>query len=300
MNRGLLRCLFVLVLAAGSVNATADIRVSDDSGREVLLARPATRIISLAPHIVELLFAAGAGDRIVGTVEYSTFPEAAKSIPRIGDSAQLDLERIISLKPDLIVVWQHGNAQRQLDRLLRLGIPVYYNEPRSLSDIAKSVEQFGILTGNEAHALPAAREFQKRESALRARYEGRSPVKVFYQIWEKPLMTVNGEHIISDMMRLCGGKNVFAQLKQLVPVVSTEAVLVADPEAIGGATAEVNTIGKLDNWKKWPRLLAVARDNLFVIHSDLISRHTPRMLDGAQQMCESIELARARRPKDAR
>ncbi|MFM9967281.1 MAG: cobalamin-binding protein [Burkholderiales bacterium] len=289
--------LFCAALLFISNSCFSQIRLTDDSGRVVTLAQPARRIVTLAPHIVELLFAAGAGERIVGAVEYSYFPEAAKRIPRIGDSAQLDLERIVALKPDLIVVWQHGNAQRQLDRLLNLGIPVYYNEPRSLSDIARSIEQFGRLSQTEAIALPAAREFEKREAELRARYSGRVKLRVFYQIWEKPLMTINGEHIISDMIRLCGGENVFANLQTLVPVVSTEAVLAANPEVIGGATAEVNTSGHLDNWKKWTRIDAVLRDNLFVIHSDLISRHTPRLLDGVQAMCEHIDAARARRPR---
>ena len=288
-----LLCILLILL---SNKAIAEIRLADDSGRTVTLAQPAKRIITLAPHIVELLYAAGAGDRIVGAVEYSYFPEAAKSIPRIGDSAQLDLERIVAMKPDLIIVWQHGNAQRQLDRLLSLGVPVYYNEPRSLDDIARSIEQFGKLAGSEVVAQPAASEFLRREAELRARYWRLASVKVFYQIWDKPLMTVNGEHIISDMMRLCGGENVFAGLKQRVPVISTEAVLTANPEAISGASAEVGATGKLDNWKKWPSLLAVSRNNLFVIDGDLISRHTPRMLEGARIMCEQIDAARSRRP----
>ena len=292
-----IRCgLVALVFALACVPAVAAIAVVDDSGRSVTLAQPARRIITLAPHIVELLFAAGAGGQVVGAVDYSNYPEAATRIARIGDSAQLDLERIVALKPDLIVVWLHGNAQRQLDKLLELGIPVYYNEPRGLSDIANSIEQFGRLAGSEAVAGPAARAFAAREAQLRARYASRSIVRVFYQIWEKPLMTINNEHMISDMLKLCGGENVFADLKQLVPVISTEAVLAADPEAIGGASAEVNTRGKLDNWKKWLRIRAVARDNLFVIHTDLISRSTPRILDGVQQMCEQLDAARTRRP----
>ena len=274
----------------------AEIRVTDDSGRVLMLSQPARRIISLAPHIVELLFAAGAGSQVVGTVEYSSYPEAATRIPRIGDSAQLDLERIVALKPDLIIIWQHGNAQRQLNTLLKFGIPIYYNEPRSLADIARSIEQFGLISGNEALANSAGRDFTRRTAALRSRYTGRPAVRVFYQIWENPLMTINGEHIISDMLRLCGGVNVFAALKPLAPVISTEAVLAANPEVIGGATAEVNTSGRLDNWQKWTGMLAVARGNLFVVHTDLISRHTPRMLTGVQQICEHIEMARTRRP----
>ncbi len=291
----LLRCVLVAVLALGSAPVGAEIRLADDSGRSVTLKQPAQRIISLAPHLTELLFAAGAGEHVVGTVEYSNFPAAAQRIPRIGDSAQLDLERIVALKPDLIVVWQNGNAQRQLDKLLRLGVPVYYNASRRLAGIARAIEQLGRLAGTETIAFPVARAFVAREAELRQGYAGRSSVTVFYQIWDKPLMTVNGDHLISDVIRLCGGQSVFADLKLLTPVISTEAVLAADPEAIGGVSAEAGQAGSLDAWKKWPHLKAVARGNLFIIPADLITRNTPRILDGAQQLCEHLDAARARR-----
>ncbi len=284
----------VLALAS-AVAAAAEIRLIDDAGRGVSLKQPAQRIISLAPHLTELLFAAGAGGRVVGTVEYSDYPLAAQSIARVGDSAQLDLERIVALKPDLLLVWQDGNAQRQLETLLQLGIPVFYNEPRRLPDIARAIEQIGLLAGTEAVALPAARAFAARVAELRRRYAGRAPMSVFYQIWDQPLMTVNGEHLISDVIRLCGGQNVFAGLKPLTPEISTEAVLAADPEAIAGMSAEAGQAGNLDQWKRWPRLQAVARGNLFVIDSDIISRNTPRILEGAEQLCKHLAAARARR-----
>lgn len=290
-----LRCLLVAVMALAGAAAAAEIRLTDDAGRSVVLKRPAQRIISLTPHLTELLFAAGAGGKVVGTVEYSNYPLAAQRIARIGDSAQLDLERVVALKPDLVVVWQYGNAQRQLDKLLRLGIPVYYNEPRRLPDIARAIEQLGRLAGSEAVALPAAQAFVARAAELRRRYAGRAPVTLFYQIWDRPLMTVNGEHLISDAIRLCGGQNVFAGLKRLTPEISTEAVLAADPEAIAGVTAEAGQAGNLDAWKQWPHLQAVARGNLFVIPSDIISRNTPRILDGAQELCQHLDAARARR-----
>jgi iron complex transport system substrate-binding protein len=290
------RALLAAVLAlASAVAAAAEIRLIDDAGRGVSLKQPAQRIISLAPHLTELLFAAGAGGRLVGTVEFSDYPPAAQGIARVGDSAQLDLERIVALKPDLVLVWQDGNAQRQLEKLLQLGIPVFYNEPRRLPDIARAIEQFGLLAGTEAVALPSARAFAARVEELRRRYADRAPVSVFYQIWDQPLMTVNGEHLISDVIRLCGGQNVFAGLKPLTPEISIEAVLAADPEAIAGMSAEAGQAGNLDQWKRWPRLQAVARGNLFVIDADLISRNTPRILDGAEQLCEQLAAARVRR-----
>jgi len=296
MKAAVLRCVLMAALALASAAASGEIRLTDDSGRTVTLDRPAQRIISLAPHITELAFAAGAGDRIVGTVEYSNYPEQAKAIARIGDSALLDLERIVALRPDLILVWKHGNAQRQLDKLLSLGIPVFYNQPNRLSDIAHSIEKLGRLAGTEPAASAAARAFVAREAELRKRYSGGAPLRVFYQIWERPLLTINDEHIISDVIKLCGGRNVMGALNKLVPEISTEAVLDADPEVIAGATSEASMRGRLDNWKAWPRMLAVRRDNLFMVHTDLISRHAPRILEGAQALCELLDSARAKRP----
>ena len=298
IDRGVGRMLrwgLVAALAVLSAGVGAAITVTDDSSRKLTLERPAQRIISLTPHMTELLFAAGAGERIVGTVEYSNYPAAAERIPRIGDSAQLDLERIVSLKPDLIVVWKNGNAQRQLDKLLRLGIPDFYNEPRRLADIARAIEQLGRLAGTEAVSMPAARAFTLRAAELQQRHAGRLPVRVFFQIWDKPLMTINGEHLISDVIRLCGGQNIFSGQALLTPEISTEAVLAADPEAIFGVTGEAGQSEALEPWKKWPRVQAVARGNLYFIHSDLISRNTPRVLDGAEQLCGHLEAARARR-----
>ena len=293
-SRALARFATSAALVLFSATVSAEVNLVDDNNRSVTLKQPAQRIISLTPHMTELLFAAGAGGRVVGTVDYSNYPEAAQRIARIGDNAQLDLERIVALKPDLIVVWRNGNAQRQLDKLLRLGIPVFYNEPLRLADIARGIEQLGRLAGTESVALPAARAFEARVAELRGRYAGRAPVSVFFQIWDKPLMTINADHLISDVIRLCGGQNVFASLKALTPEISTEAVLAAGPEAIVSVTAEAGQEENLNNWKKWPHLRAVERNNLFAIHSDLISRNTPRILDGAQQLCAHLDAARSR------
>ena len=293
MNATLTALAAVLVSFASA--AHAEIRIVDDRGRTVVLEQPARRIVSLAPHVTELLFAAGAGERIIGAVEYSNYPEAAKGIPRVGSSQQLDLERIITLKPDLIVAWP-GSAQGQVDRLSKLGIPMFHNEPRRLADIGRAIEQMGRLAGTESVAAGAARAFAAREAELRARYAGRAPVRVFYQIWEQPLMTVNGKHLISDVMRLCGGQNVFADLPLLAPVISTEAVLEANPEAIGTAFFDAKSRSALEAWKKWPRMTATARDNFFYVPGDHITLHTPRVLEGARLICEALDTARAKRP----
>lgn len=272
--------------------ASAAITVTDDAGKTVTLQAPAKRILSLAPHVTELLYAAGAGDAIVGTVEYSDFPEAAKKIPRVGGHSALDLERIVALKPDLIVIWLHGNAQKQLDRLLELGIPAFYNEPTKLDDIPRSIETLGILTGNSTQARAAAAAFRAKVEALRARYANRAPVSLFYQVWNKPLTTLNGQHLVADVINLCGGKSLFADLKPKAPAVAMEAVIEADPEAIVSTSIQKDG---LDLWTKWTRMRAVKNGHLFAMDGNLINRHGPRITEGAEKLCEILESVRQRR-----
>lgn len=297
----LAHCLCVLGLAAlaAAAPARAAISVTDDTGATVTLQRPAQRIVSLAPHATELLFAAGGGARIVGTVAYSDYPPPARDIPHVGDNRSLDLERIAALKPDLVVVWRHGNAQKQIDRLRALGIPLFFSEPHRMSDIPRSIETLGTLLDTRASAHNAAQQFRERADALRQRYASRPPVPVFYQVWEQPLMTLNGQHIFSDMLALCGGRNVFAGEPLLVPTVSVEAVIAANPEVLltasMGATQGNRPIDTLDGWKRWPQLLAVQRGNLFTINGDLINRSGPRLVDAATLLCEDLEQARTRR-----
>jgi iron complex transport system substrate-binding protein len=294
-DRSLRRLLAGLLLCSLSTLAQA-LGIVDDRGVALELPGPARRIVSLAPHITELLFAAGAGSSIVGVVEYSNYPAAAQRLPQVGDVNALDLERIVALKPDLVMVWQQGSPQGQLDVLAALGLPVYYNQPRSLDEIARTLERFGELAGTRSTADAAARAFRQRLAALRARYRGRDTVTVFHQIWDQPLMTVNGEHLISQVLALCGGRNVFGDLPPLVPHVSIEAVLDADPEVIGAAGTGSAAQAGLGPWFGWPRLRAIARGNVYVIDPDLISRHSPRILDGAEQLCAALDAARARRP----
>jgi len=297
--RHVARFLCAVSLGLAALTAHAAITVTDDSGATVTLAAPAQRVISLAPHVTELLYAAGGGAKMVGAVSYSDYPPEAKQLPRVGDNKALDLERIVALKPDLIVVWRHGNAQRQLDRLRELHIPLFFSEPRHLDDVAVSLTKLGQLLGTSATADAAAAAYRDDIARLRAQYASRPVVSVFYQVWDKPLMTLNGEHMISDVIALCGGRNVFAQLQPLVPTVSTEAVLAANPEAIvtaaPGATRPDTTLPQLDTWRAWPGLAAVANNNLFAIDGDLINRPAPRIAQGARELCEDLDLARSRR-----
>ncbi|WGS50695.1 cobalamin-binding protein [Paraburkholderia sp. D15] len=298
-----LRFAIAVSLCVAAIQARAAITVTDDTGAAVTLSAPAQRVISLAPHVTELLYAAGGGTKMVGAVSYSDYPAEARQLPRVGDNKALDLERIVALKPDLIVVWRHGNAQRQLDRLRELHVPMFFSEPHRLDDVAVSLVKLGQLLGTSTQADAAAATYRHDIATLRARYASRPPVGVFYQVWDQPLMTLNGDHMISDVIALCGGRNVFAKLAPLVPTVSTEAVLAANPEAIvtaaPGATQPNTPLPQLATWRAWPSLTAVANDNLFAIDGDLINRPAPRIAQGAKQLCEDLELARSRRKPGA-
>jgi len=288
-------CLLAAALALLPA-AHADLVFKDDAGHEVRLKAPARRIVTLAPHAAESLYAAGAGDRLVGTVEYSDFPPEAKKVPRVGGYSRVDLEAVAALKPDLVIAWESGNNMPQVDKLKALGLTVYVSQPNRMENVADQLERLGQLAGTEAVANAAAANFRKRLEGLRTANAGKAKVRVFYQIWKSPLMTVGGPQIISDAIKLCGGENVFGHLKQMAPTVSVEAVLEADPEAIiatgmGDARPEW-----LHDWDKWTRMTAVKRDNLFHINPDIMQRHTPRILDGAEKLCVHLDVARSHRP----
>ncbi|QQJ96374.1 cobalamin-binding protein [Burkholderia ambifaria] len=292
--------LATLVALTHAPVAHADVTARDDAGNTVTLPAPAQRVISLAPHATELVYAAGGGAKLVGTVTYSDYPPAAQAVPRVGDNKALDLERIAALKPDLIVVWRHGNAERQTDALRALHIPLFFSEPTHLDDVATSLRQLGVLLGTAPVADVAAASFSRDIAALRARYAARAPVTMFFQVWDRPLTTLNGAHLFNEVITLCGGRNVFAALKPLAPSVTDEAVLAANPEAIvttsAGATRSDAPLPSLARWRAWPALTAVARNNLFAIDGDLLTRPSPRIAQGAAALCEDLDAARARRP----
>jgi len=288
--------LWMTAFAALALHAQAAITVLDDDGKAVTLPKPAQRIVAMAPHVTELLFAAGGGAKIVGAVSYSDYPEAAKRIPNIGSNRQIDMERVIAMKPDLIVVWMHGSSERQVEELRALGIPLFHSEPRKLDDIASSLQKMGKLMGTEAVAEPAAAALRKELGALREKYASRTPVRMFYQVWDKPLYTLNGAHIVSDAIRVCNGVNIFAPLKVTAPIVSVEAVLQEDPEAIFSTGEGSQNDGGVNLWKPYATMTAVKRNNLFRIDGNLLNRAGPRMVAGTAALCEKLELARQHRP----
>jgi iron complex transport system substrate-binding protein len=240
-----------------------------------------------------LLFSAGAGAKLVAASAWSDYPSQASELPRVGDSNRLDLEAIVSLAPDLVVAWVDGNPRSQLDKLSALGLPVYWLAPRDFADIARAVENLGQLTGTPERAADRAEQFRNGLAGLARQYRGARPVRVFFQIWDQPLMTINRDELISKTIELCGGRNVFGHLPRLVPRVSIEAVLEANPEVIvtageaGGGSRQW-----LDDWKQFPQLTAVQAGNLFLEPPDLLARATLRTLEGAQHLCQTLERAR--------
>lgn len=274
------------------------LKLVDDAGRSVAVNAPAQRIVSLAPHVTEMLFAAGAGDRLVGVSAFSDYPAAAKKIPLIGGYGKIDIERILALRPDLIIGWKSGNSAADIAGLERLGIPLFLTEPGRLEDIPRLIRRLGELSGTGQVADKAAAGLLRDLAGLRQHYTGRRPVRVFYEIWHDPLITVSRADMINDVIELCGGRNIFASVAGLTPAISTEAVLAADPEVIisGSMRHAGNKPGAMaEGWKRYPRLEAVRKNRVFQIDADLIHRATPRTVDGAKQMCERIDQVRSKR-----
>lgn len=285
----LLLCTVALCVQATSVRA---ISVQDSAGREVTLEQPARRIVALAPDIVENLFSAGAGDRLVGAVSYSNYPEQATALPEVGSYNAFSLEQILALHPDLVVMWGSGNGMQTLSKLEALGLPVYVSELRKLSDVPESIRRLGQLAGTASVAEAEARRIEVEIESLHNRYSNRRSLGVFYQIWNDPLQTVNGEHLISEVIALCGGRNVFGDAIALAPRISVESVLLRNPDAIVASGMGEARPEWLDQWRAYPSLKAVAGDALFFVNPNHLQRPTARILLGAQRLCEQLDQLR--------
>ena len=291
-DRTLLPRLLMLLLLLPVPGTAEPVSVEDFAGRTVTLAAPARRVVALAPHIVENVFSAGAGDRLVGVVSYSNYPGAARTIPRVGSYNAFSLETIASLEPDLIVMWGSGNGMQSLARLELLGIPVFVSEPRQLEDIPRAIRDLGTLAGTRQVSETRALAMEQALASLRAKYSQRATLKVFYEIWNEPLQTINGEHLISQLMALCGGRNIFADVATLAPRISIEAVLARTPDAIVASGMGESRPDWLDQWRQYPSLPAVRNNALFFVPPDHLQRPTARVLLGAQALCEQLDSAR--------
>jgi iron complex transport system substrate-binding protein len=284
-----IRCLSVCLCWLLSLSAQAAmIRVVDDAGQTLVFARPPQRIISLTPHLTELLFAVGAASQVVGVDSASDYPPVAQTLPRIGDYSRVNFERILALKPDLVVVWLDGNRAADIHGLKKMGLPVLHTRATRLDDVARLLRLFGQTTGHGAQGEAAARDFTARLAALQVRKPNRPLLRVFYQVWDHPLMTVGGTHWISDALELCGARNVFADLNGLSPVVSREAVLQRAPELIVSGSDAPDMRAQ---WQRFPGLPAVKKQAFIRIDADRLHRPTPRLIEGVAALCNALKPA---------
>ncbi len=269
------------------------VEVKDYLGRTVTFSQPVQRVVALAPHIVENFYSAGAGHTLVAAVEYSDFPPPAKQLPSVGAVSSFSLETIASLKPDLVVVWMSTRGGEILHQLEAIGIQTYASDPHSLEDVARSILDYGVLAGTQSVAQHTVDEYRAQLHDLRHRYQHKAPISAFYEVWFEPLQTLNGEHIVSDVMRLCGVRNVFAGERLLAPKVSMEALLARRPQLILSGSANANPEQWRQRWQQWPTIPAVAQSHLVAIPGDWIHRHSVRILKGARIICESAEQTRS-------
>ena len=289
MRRSLLSILMLLVSSI-----TGAVTVVDDEGNQLNFDEPVSRLITLSPSLTEMVYSIDAQDRLIATVQYSDYPEAAKSKPRIGNYERFVMERVIAFKPDLVVAWASANNAQQLEQLEKMNIRVYRSEPRLLSDISKTLRNLGILTGHQQQAERLADEFDRRLAKLQEQNRKKIQLKGFYQVWHQPVYTVNGEHIISKIMALWGINNIFSRAAILAPKVTVEAVIKHNPDLIiasGMASAQPEW---LNQWRTWPAIKAVKMNNLFFIDPDLIQRQSVRLLDATEIMCQQADEARTK------
>lgn len=270
------------------------VAVVDFAGNTVSLATPAKKIVALAPHVAENVFTAGAGDALVGVVEHSNYPKQAQSVAVVGGYQSINLETIIELNPDLIIAWRSGNSGNNVKRLIELGFSVYIDQPDTLVDIAKSIRDIGLLSGNSQTAEKAASDYLYKLNHIVQRYRDVPRVSTFYQVWHRPLQTINGSHIISEAIETCGGINIYANEFAVAPIVNIESVLQRNPGAIivGGASSTRSTWQT--EWQQWDSLAAVKEGNLLYVNPDHLQRHTVRLLQGIESLCAQLDGVRAR------
>lgn len=283
-----LRRAFVAALLLTSIAACSETQPTAEPS-------PGTysRIVTLAPNLTELVYWAGAGERLVGVSAYSNHPPAALDLPVVGDAFMIDQEQLAVLEPDLLLVWEGGTPAHVVDELRARGYRVEAMRTNSVADVARAIVRIGELTGHAETANHTASMFEQRLAEIGAAHRDRPDITVFYQVSARPLYTVNGGHFVSEIIELCGGSNVFADLGELAPTIEVEAVVERDPEVfLAGSDAGPDAFSE---WRRWPQLAANRYGNHFILPGDVVSRATPRLLDGAAAVCEVLEEARQRR-----
>jgi|TARA_Y100000310_G_scaffold38813_1_gene36334 iron complex transport system substrate-binding protein len=273
------------------------ISVVDDIGRRVSLPAPATRIVSLSPHITELLYSIGIGDRIVGTVRYSDYPKEAGSIQRVGDAFSINIEMLIQLEPDLVVAWQTGGSARTINKIQSfLGVPVYFNEASDLAAIGESAAKMAVLAGVAEIGAARAQQYRRKLEWIREQHESSNQVKIFYQISDLDLYTVNRHHLIGEAIALCGGDNIFADSIIKVPKVSMEAVIAASPDLIVFSSGVDAGDQWTSRWRPFDTIPAVANEHLYSLPAAILTRPSFRMASGIERLCDFMNMARSQAP----
>jgi iron complex transport system substrate-binding protein len=283
--------LSALLMLCASVEAAAALVVPDDTGHTLTLPSTPIRIISLAPGATEMLFAAGAGQHVIATVQYSDEPAAAKQVPRIGDVVAIDMEKLVALRPEVAVVWPGGGNPAQIEEISRMGIPLYRQQVNALADLPGSLRRLGALAGTSAIAEQAARNIETRLATLSHTYEGGRHPSVLLQVWNHPIYTVGGTHLISDALRLCGVRNLFGDLRDLGPAVDVEAVVARNPDIIVAAAPPGAGPEWLADWRRFTTLRAVRNGNLITFEDQRLTRLGPSVVSATEALCKVLASA---------
>lgn len=264
-----------------------------DSSRDAVETDTFERIVTLAPNLTELVYAIGAGGRVVGVSEWSDYPDEVLELPVVGDAFAVDQEQLALLNPDLLLVWESGTPAHTVDELRRSGYNVEVVRTRGLMDVAAALQHVGQLTGNVEEAATAAAEFREQVDLLREAHSNAEPIRVFFQVSARPLYTVNREHYVSELIEICGGTNIFHDLDELAPTISVEAVVDREPEVMLASTDAGDDA--FQEWNRWPAMPANLYGNQFLIPADELARATPRLIVAGGAMCLALQQARFNR-----
>ena len=283
----------LLIFLSNSFAWSASIRLIDDLGVELSLDQAAEKLVLLGPNLVESIYAIDAAHTVVAVADHSDYPPEAREIPRVASHNTINYEKILALAPDLVVVWASGFGIEKIQKLRNLGLTVFASEPQRLADVEHLLRTLGQLTGHSGSANQAALDYVRGLQELTQLYQYQRPVRVFYQIWHQPMQTLNNKHIVNDVITLCGGINIFAKQREIAPKVSVEAVIALDPELIITGVSNGQRPSWFEDWQRWPSITAVRKNHLFVVDADIMVRHAPRILLGAEQLCRYLAKARA-------
>tara|TARA_B100001063_G_scaffold80974_1_gene75352 strand:- start:951 stop:1799 length:849 start_codon:yes stop_codon:yes gene_type:complete len=256
------------------------------------LADKPLRIVALAPHIVENLYAIGAGDLIVGTLDYADYPQEATKIERIGGYNGISIEKLLMLKPDMVIAWKSGNQAEDLAQIKRLGIELYLSDPSSIEGVASEILKLGQITGHIEQSKKVAETFTAKLNAIKVTQKDKTTLTGFYQLWPEPMMTVSKKTWINQLIETCQVTNVFANSDTDYPQISIENVIVTKPQVIIIPDEKSKRVIPTFNWQQWPEIPAVKYEQFISVNADLLHRFTPRMLDGLAQMCDKVDISR--------